>query len=298
MNREETKEALRRELVARRLAEEAEEFSGSLVHFVRAGWEHLKPEVPYVHNWHIDAICEHLEAVSHGEIKRLQIWIPPQSMKSILASVCWPAWEWTYAPGMSYWTASYSTDLSGRLSAMSMLLMKTPWYQDRWGGRFKFIRDAEQYRNQKLGQARGEASKITEGAKAYKARVVAEAQGEAQRFVNVYNEYAKAPEVTRQRMYLETMQQIYANTSKVLVDAKGQGNLLYLPLDKLMQAASATTAAQAAPEASVAPSTARPMAPLSSVAPPQLENAPTVGGGAYSSSSRDGSLRSRDREGR
>jgi len=114
----------------------------------------------------------------------------------------------------------------------------------------------------------------------------------------VLTEYAKAPEVTRQRMYLETMQQIYANTSKVMVDAKGQGNLLYLPLDKLMQAASAQPAAQAAPDASVAPSTARAATPLSTEAPPQLESAPKVGGGSYSSSSRDGSLRSRDREGR
>jgi membrane protease subunit HflK len=99
-------------------------------------------------------------------------------------------------------------------------------------------------------------------------------------------------------MYLDTMQQIYANTSKVLVDAKGQGNLLYLPLDKLMQATAAGMASQAAPEASVAPSITRPSAPLSSEAPPQLESAPKVGGGSYSSSSRDGSLRSRDREGR
>jgi membrane protease subunit HflK len=114
----------------------------------------------------------------------------------------------------------------------------------------------------------------------------------------VYTEYAKAPEVTRQRMYLETMQQVYSNTSKVMVDAKGQGNLLYLPLDKLMQATAAATAAQAAPEASVAPSTAKPSAALSSEAPPQLETAPKVGGGSYSGSSREGSLRSRDREGR
>ena len=81
-------------------------------------------------------------------------------------------------------------------------------------------------------------------------------------------------------------------------DAKRQGNLLYLPLDKLMQAASVAPAVQGVPEASVAPSTVKPQAPLSSDAPPQMEGAPKVGGGSYSSSSRDGSLRSRDREGR
>jgi membrane protease subunit HflK len=70
--------------------------------------------------------------------------------------------------------------------------------------------------------------------------LIATAEGEATRFTKLYNEYAKAPEVTRQRLYLETMQQVYANTSKVLVDSKGGGNLLYLPLDKLMQQAGGT----------------------------------------------------------
>ncbi|MBF1165964.1 MAG: protease modulator HflK, partial [Dechloromonas agitata] len=96
---------------------------------------------------------------------------------------------------------------------------------------------------------------------------------------------------------LDTMQQIYANTSKVMVDAKGQGNLLYLPLDKLMQAAAATVPQQAT-EVQAPSAIVRPNAPLSSEAPPQMESAPKVGGTSYSSSSRDGSLRSRDREGR
>ena len=65
--------------------------------------------------------------------------------------------------------------------------------------------------------------------------MISTAEGDASRFKQVVAEYAKAPEVTRQRMYLDTMQQVFANTSKVMVDAKGQGNLLYLPLDKLMQ---------------------------------------------------------------
>ena len=69
--------------------------------------------------------------------------------------------------------------------------------------------------------------------------MIATAQGDASRFKQINAEYAKAPEVTRNRMYLETMQQVYTNTSKVMIDAKGQGNLLYLPLDKLMQVAGA-----------------------------------------------------------
>jgi len=158
--------------------------------------------------------------------------------------------------------------------------------------------EGQAYANDVIPKAKGTSARLLEEANGYKQRVISSAEGDASRFKQVLTEYAKAPEVTRQRMYLETMQQIYSNTSKVLVDAKGQGNLLYLPLDKLMQATAATTAAQAAPEASVAPSTAKPTAPLSNEAPPQLEAAPKVGGGSYSGSSRDGSLRSRDREGR
>jgi hypothetical protein len=84
--------------------------------------------------------------------------------------------------------------------------------------------------------------------------VIATSEGDASRFRQINVEYAKAPEVTRSRMYLETMQQVYSNTSKVLVDTKGQGNLLYLPLDKLMQAAGAVAAAPPAgsPEVPVA----------------------------------------------
>ena len=83
-----------------------------------------------------------------------------------------------------------------------------------------------------------------------------------------------------------------------MVDAKGNGNLLYLPLDKLMQAAATAAVPQQVSEAQAPSVVGRPNAPLSSEAPPQLESAPKVGGTSYSSSSRDGSLRSRDREGR
>lgn len=158
--------------------------------------------------------------------------------------------------------------------------------------------EGQAYANDVIPKAKGTAARLLEEANGYKQRVISSAEGDASRFKQVLTEYAKAPEVTRQRMYLETMQQIYSNTSKVMVDTKGQGNLLYLPLDKLMQATAAATAAQAAPEASVAPSTAKLTAPLSNEAPPQLETAPKVGGGSYSGNSRDGSLRSRDREGR
>ena len=73
----------------------------------------------------------------------------------------------------------------------------------------------------------------------YRQRVIANAEGDASRFRQVLTEYAKAPAVTRERIYLETMQQVLASTSKIMMDYRGQGNLLYLPLDKIMQQAGA-----------------------------------------------------------
>ena len=143
--KDDMRELLRREIAERELKEESEYLSGSLVEFVKASWEHLEPETEYVHNWHVDAICEHLEAVSRGQIRRLQVWMPPQSMKSRLVSILWPAWEWTFAPGTKYWTASYDNHLAGHLASVSYDLMNSTWYQERWGERFCFIRDAEHF---------------------------------------------------------------------------------------------------------------------------------------------------------
>jgi membrane protease subunit HflK len=102
----------------------------------------------------------------------------------------------------------------------------------------KFVEQANQYSNQKLGQARGAAAQIREDAAAYKNRVVQEAVGEAQRFISVYDEYAKAPEVTRKRLYLETMERVLKDSSKVIVEqGNGQGVVPYLPLPALQQRA-------------------------------------------------------------
>jgi modulator of FtsH protease HflK len=76
---------------------------------------------------------------------------------------------------------------------------------------------------------------LKEESEGYKARVVAQAEGDAQRFRAIYNEYAKAPQVTRDRLYIDAMQQIYSSTTKILVDSKAGNNLLYLPLDKILQ---------------------------------------------------------------
>jgi predicted phage terminase large subunit-like protein len=160
---EELRELLRKEIADRRIAEESEQLSGSLSQFVHVSWEHLEPETPYQHNWHVDAICEHLEAVSRGQIKRLQVWVPPQSMKSRLVSILWPAWEWTFAPGTKYWTASYDNHLAGNLASVSYNLMNSTWYQERWGDKFRFTRDAEHFFSNNRGGHRLATSPESKG---------------------------------------------------------------------------------------------------------------------------------------
>jgi membrane protease subunit HflK len=97
--------------------------------------------------------------------------------------------------------------------------------------------EAESYRNEVLPKARGAAARLREEADAYKKEVIAKAEGEAERFTQLLKEYKKAPAVTRDRLYLDMMESVLANSSKVMVDVKGSNNLLYLPLDKLMSRA-------------------------------------------------------------
>lgn len=110
--------------------------------------------------------------------------------------------------------------------------------------------EGQAYANEVIPKARGAASRLMEESEAYRARVVATAEGDASRFRQILTEYQKAPAVTRDRMYLETMQQIFANTTKVMIDAKGGNNLLYLPLDKLIAQSVATDVANSKSNAS------------------------------------------------
>lgn len=122
--------------------------------------------------------------------------------------------------------------------------------------RERAISEGQAYANDIIPRAKGTAARLKEESEGYRSRVVAQAEGDAARFRSVQTEYAKAPQVTRDRIYLETMQQIYANSNKILVDAKGGNNLLYLPLDKLMSQVQGG-AAPAAP----APGTTAPAVP-------------------------------------
>ncbi len=99
----------------------------------------------------------------------------------------------------------------------------------------RLILEAEGYSNDLVPRARGQAARQLQEAEAYKARVVADAEGEASRFTQLLTEYEKAPDVTRQRLYLETMEKVLRDSSKVLMDTEGSGNLVYLPVDKLLE---------------------------------------------------------------
>ena len=116
------------------------------------------------------------------------------------------------------------------------------------------------YASDVIPKAQGTAARLRQEAEGYKSRVIAQAEGDAQRFDSVLNEYQKAPTVTRDRMYIDTMQQIYSNVTKMMVDTRNSSNLLYLPLDKLLQQSAA-----AAPPA--APTTSAPAAIASESAP-------------------------------
>ncbi|BAL23152.1 FtsH protease activity modulator HflK [Azoarcus sp. KH32C] len=112
--------------------------------------------------------------------------------------------------------------------------------------------EGEAYANDVIPRARGTASRLLEEANAYRARVVANAEGEAARFTQVLGEYRRAPEVTRERLYLDTMQQVMTRSSKVMIDTKAGGNLLYLPLDKLMHSAGGQGGHESSPPAPAA----------------------------------------------
>jgi membrane protease subunit HflK len=141
--------------------------------------------------------------------------------------------------------------------------------------------EAEAYANDVIPRAVGAASRLKQEADGYKSRIVAQAQGDGQRFKSLVTEYQKAPQVMRDRMYIDAMQQIYSNTTKLLIDAKAGSNLLYLPLDKIIQQAGASNPA----------ASSHPVAPLT-----EPSGNPISPNSPIDARSRDG--RSRDRDSR
>jgi len=148
--------------------------------------------------------------------------------------------------------------------------------------RDRFKNEGQAYASDVIPKARGTASRLLEESEGYRSRVMAQAEGDAQRFRSVLAEYEKAPGVTKDRLYLETMQQVYSNVTKVMVDSRSGSNLLYLPLDRLLQQQNAAPAAASGP-VTVVPAAPAPVDP--------------TGTQSVDIRSRDGT-RTRDREGR
>lgn len=128
--------------------------SASLYEFVRQAWPIVEPGVPFIASWHIEAICEHLEAVTAGEIRKLLINIPPRHSKSTIVSVMFPMWEWLVRPEEKFLCASYSGVLSIRDNLKARRLVQSPWYQERWGHMFALAGDQnakQRFENDKTG---------------------------------------------------------------------------------------------------------------------------------------------------
>ena len=115
----------------------------SLRSFIELGWKVLEPEREFIRGWHIDAVCEHLEAVTKGQLTRLLINVPPGCMKSLTTNVFWPAWEWgpKGRPGTRYISSSYSNDLTIRDNRRCRNLIQSPWYQGIWGNKYNLVGD-------------------------------------------------------------------------------------------------------------------------------------------------------------
>lgn len=110
----------------------AEQAERSLKEFVKQAWHILEPKAKFKDNWHVDVICGHLEAVDRGEIKRLVINIPPRCMKSLLASVFYPAWKWARDPSHQFLCASHDKELATRDNLKMRDLIESAWYKKHW----------------------------------------------------------------------------------------------------------------------------------------------------------------------
>lgn len=115
-----------------------------LTTFVKCAWPILEPANQFIPGWHLDAICEHLEAVNSGQIRNLLINMPPRHMKSLAVSVFWPVWTWLQKPAFRWLFSSYAQQLSIRDSLKCRRLIESHWFQERWGDRFTLTTDQNQ----------------------------------------------------------------------------------------------------------------------------------------------------------
>jgi predicted phage terminase large subunit-like protein len=123
--------------------------------FVQAAWPVLEPETPFLANWHVDAICEHLEAIATEDLRRLIINVPPGTAKSMIVSVLWPAWMWHWRPGWRSIFSSYDMQLALRDAVKSRMVLTSGWYQDTFRPQWVFTSDQNvkgYYRNSRMGE--------------------------------------------------------------------------------------------------------------------------------------------------
>jgi predicted phage terminase large subunit-like protein len=126
-----------------------------LADFIRQAWHVIEPGTEYLHNWHIDATCEYLQAVDAGQITRLLVNMPPRYMKSIMISVMWPVWSWINSPQSRWMFASYAGNLSTQHSVDRRTIIQSDWYQERWGDKYQLTSDQNvktEYQNDKQGR--------------------------------------------------------------------------------------------------------------------------------------------------
>jgi len=116
----------------------------SLKLFIEQAWHVVEPSTPFIDGWHLDVICEHLEAAQKGQIKRLIINIPPRHMKSLAVSVFFPCWVWINDPASRWLFSSYAQDLSTRDSLKCRRLIQSLWYQANWSSKFEITSDQNQ----------------------------------------------------------------------------------------------------------------------------------------------------------
>ena len=127
-----------------RLQLQAEKARRHLTEFVAQAWHVLEPATPFVKGLHVEAICQHLQAVTEGRIGNLIINVPPGHAKSLLTAAFWPAWVWIDNPQIRWLFASYSAQLSVRDSLKCRRLIEADWYQQRWGQRYQLTSDQNQ----------------------------------------------------------------------------------------------------------------------------------------------------------
>jgi predicted phage terminase large subunit-like protein len=145
---------LRREARERQAQAEPSKPELSLREYIQEAWSIVEPKRDFISGWHIDAIAEHLEAVSRGEIQYLIVNIPPRHAKSLSVCVFWPTWEWTWWPESRWLTSSYGQSLAIRDALKSRRIIQSPWYQERWGDVFQLTGDQNQkmrYENDRMG---------------------------------------------------------------------------------------------------------------------------------------------------